>query len=74
MNTLLWDRNGGTQRTTIIKKISGNKDVFLDELRAVLSISADDNDAIRFRASGNTIEVSGNRTKEVKRWLAGLGF
>ena len=67
-------RIGGSKRTTIIKKISGNKELFLDELRAVLSISADDNDAIRLRAAGNTIEVNGNRTKEVKKWLAGLGF
>mmetsp|Transcript_172 Transcript_172/g.245 ORF Transcript_172/g.245 Transcript_172/m.245 type:complete len:219 (+) Transcript_172:98-754(+) len=67
-------RVGGSKRTTIIKKIYGNKDIFLEELRAVLSISADDDDAIRLRASGNTVEVNGNRTKEVKRWLAGLGF
>lgn len=28
---------------------------------------------IRIRA-GNVIEVNGDRAKEVKRWLAGLGF
>ena len=49
-------------------------DLFLKELRAVLSISADDNDAIRLRASGTTIEVNGNRSREIKTWLGGLGF
>jgi hypothetical protein len=46
----------------------------LKELRAVLSISAADQDSIRIRAAGDVIEVAGNRSKEVKAWLAGLGF
>lgn len=67
-------RLGGSQQTTIVKKVSGNKALFLNELKAVLSISADDNDAIRLRASGDVIEVNGNRTREIKSWLATLGF
>jgi hypothetical protein len=67
-------RLGGSKQTTLIKKITGNKESFVNELRAVLSISADDNDSIRMRASGSTIEVNGNRAREIKTWLSGLGF
>jgi hypothetical protein len=67
-------RIGGTKHTTIIKKVSGNKELFVNELRAVLGIGVDDQDSIRSRASGSTIEVNGNRVREVKMWLAGLGF
>lgn len=67
-------RLGGTKHTTVIKKITGDKDLFLDELRSVLRISPQDKTAIRMRASDSTIEVNGNRVREVKTWLAGLGF
>lgn len=67
-------RIGGTKRTTIIKKVSGDKEMFLNELRAVLGIGEHDLDSIRVRASGSTIEVKGNRVRDVKMWLAGLGF
>uniref|UniRef100_A0A7S3PVA7 Large ribosomal subunit protein mL49 n=1 Tax=Chaetoceros debilis TaxID=122233 RepID=A0A7S3PVA7_9STRA len=67
-------RLGGTKHTTIIKKVSGDKDLFLNELRANLGVSPDDSNSIITRASGTTIEVNGNRVREVKTWLAGLGF
>lgn len=67
-------RIGGTKRTTIIKKVSGDKELFVNELRAVLGIGQYDLDSIRVRASGSTIEVKGNRVRDVKMWLAGLGF
>ena len=67
-------RLGGTKHTTIIKKITGDKEIFLNELRAVLGIGVEDHDSIQIRASGATIEVNGNRVREVKLWLAGLGF
>ena len=57
-----------------MKKVTGDKGIFLNELRAILSISADDKDSICLRASGSVVEVSGNRSKEIKAWLAGLGF
>jgi hypothetical protein len=66
-------RIGGTKATTIIKKITGNRDYFVRELRAVLKVAPDSSD-IRLRASGTVVEVKGNRTKEIKTWLAGLGF
>jgi len=56
--------------------VSGDRDVFLNELRATLKIPIPKNlkeDSIRFR-TGGTIEVKGNRVQEVKRWLASLGF
>lgn len=62
--------------TTRIKKVSGDRDTFLSELRAVLKIPVShvsNDNAIRIR-TGGTIEVKGNRVREVKLWLAGLGF
>jgi hypothetical protein len=67
-------RLGGTKQTTVIKKIKGDQGLFLNELRAVLEIGAEDEDSIRVRGSGASIEVNGNRVREVKTWLAGLGF
>lgn len=67
-------RLGGTKHTTIIKRVTGDRETFLDELRRVLGIPVDDDNAIRSRASGSTIEVNGNRVREVKTWLASLGF
>lgn len=62
--------------TTRIKKISGDTDAFLSELRAVLKLPKPKNfrdDEVRVR-TGGTVEVKGNRVVEVKTWLAGLGF
>jgi len=69
-------RKDGARVTTRIKRVSGDRDVFLNELRATLKIPIPKNlkeDNIRFR-TGGTIEVKGNRVQEVKRWLASLGF
>mmetsp|Transcript_11877 Transcript_11877/g.24521 ORF Transcript_11877/g.24521 Transcript_11877/m.24521 type:complete len:224 (+) Transcript_11877:46-717(+) len=69
-------RKDGARVTTRIKKISGDKDLFLNELRAALKIPIPKNprdDTIRIR-TGGTIEIKGNRVQEVKTWLAGLGF
>ena len=67
-------RLGGAKQTTIVKKITGDKEIFLNELRAILAISADDHDSISLKASGSVVEVNGNRSREIKSWLAGLGF
>jgi len=70
-------RKDGAKITTRIKKVSGDRDVFLNELRATLQIplakNTKDIDNIRIR-TGGTIEVKGNRVQEVKKWLASLGF
>jgi len=68
----------GSNAVTQIRKITGNRDLFLQELRSVLQCPLPRNgnprdDAIRIRVGG-TIEVKGNRVLEVKEWLAGLGF
>ena len=66
----------GARVTTRIKKVSGDREAFLTELRAVLQIPVAKNpndETIRIR-TGGTIELKGNRTREVKEWLAGLGF
>jgi hypothetical protein len=62
--------------TTRIKKVSGDQEAFLSELRSVLQIpylkNAKD-DGVRVRIGG-TVEIKGNRVGEVKQWLASLGF
>eukprot|EP00555_Chaetoceros_dichaeta_P014844 CAMPEP_0198250904 /NCGR_PEP_ID=MMETSP1447-20131203/1916_1 /TAXON_ID=420782 /ORGANISM="Chaetoceros dichaeta, Strain CCMP1751" /LENGTH=135 /DNA_ID=CAMNT_0043935811 /DNA_START=441 /DNA_END=848 /DNA_ORIENTATION=+ len=65
---------GGSKQTTIVRKITGDKEIFVEELKAALSISPDDHKSISWRAGGTKIELNGNRTREVKAWLAGLGF
>lgn len=70
------NRKDGTLTTTRIKKVSGDQQVFLRELRAALQIPEPTNykdDVIRVRAGG-TIEVKGNHVRQVRMWLAGLGF
>lgn len=72
----LLSRKDGTKVTTRIKKVSGNRDLFVKELRSVLGLPDHDTKAdqvIRYRVGG-TIEVSGNRVQEVRTWLAQLGF
>ena len=66
----------GTKVTTRIKKIGGDREAFLRELRSVLELPKPKNpreDPIRVRVGG-TVEVDGNRSREVREWLAGLGF
>jgi translation initiation factor 1 (eIF-1/SUI1) len=70
------NRRDGARATTRIKKISGDQEAFITELRAALQISkaaVGKDDSIRTR-TGGTIEIKGNRAQEVKEWLAGLGF
>eukprot|EP00977_Amphora_coffeiformis_P002530 scaffold473_cov156-Amphora_coffeaeformis.AAC.12 len=69
-------RKDGTLTVTRIKKVSGDREAFIQELRAVLEISIPHNpvdDVIRVR-TGGTIEVKGNHTRPIRTWLAGLGF
>jgi len=66
----------GTKATTRIKKVTGDQDLFLKELRAVLQMPKPKHprdDGIRVR-TGGTIEVDGNHVRDVKEWLTGLGF
>ena len=69
---------GGSKVTTQIRKVTGDRDAFLQELRSVLQLPPPKNgnprdDPICIRVGG-TIEVNGNRVREVRDWLAGLGF
>lgn len=66
----------GARVTTRVKKVTGDRDLFVQELRSVLGLPPHKDprqDPIRIRVGG-TIEVKGNRTREVKQWLASLGF
>ena len=62
--------------TTRIKKVTGDQEAFVQELRAALKIPIYQNaadDVIRVR-TGGTIEVKGNHVRSVRTWLASLGF
>ena len=61
----------GTKATTRIKKIKGDQDVFIQELRAALQIPFEEPVKVRV---GGTVEIPGNRARDVREWLAGLGF
>lgn len=66
----------GTLTTTRIKKVKGDQEAFIQELRAALHIPIPHNpkdDPIRVRAGGH-IEIRGNYVRPVRTWLAGLGF
>ena len=72
------NRKDGTKITTRIRKVSGDRDEFIREIRSVLQLppitsgkASDDNIRVR---TGGTIEINGNRVRELKEWLAGLGF
>eukprot|EP00525_Craspedostauros_australis_P011412 CAMPEP_0198108234 /NCGR_PEP_ID=MMETSP1442-20131203/297_1 /TAXON_ID= /ORGANISM="Craspedostauros australis, Strain CCMP3328" /LENGTH=229 /DNA_ID=CAMNT_0043763463 /DNA_START=71 /DNA_END=760 /DNA_ORIENTATION=+ len=69
-------RKDGSRVTTRIRKVTGDTEDFLTELRAVLQLNKFKNprdDPIRVRVGG-TVEIKGNRVREVKQWLAELGF
>jgi hypothetical protein len=71
-------RHDGTKTMTHIRKVTGDRAAFLRELRAALQMHppASGNpryDTIRIR-EGGTIEVDGHYVREIKLWLAGLGF
>ena len=80
-------RKDGTKVTTLIKRISGNKDIFVQELCANLRLplplkknNKNNNNKhkhgqiLQWKAGGTILEVQGNYTKDIKLWLAGLGF
>jgi len=66
-------RKDGARVTTRIKRVSGDRDFFLNELRAALQIPISSKNSIRIR-TGGTVEVKGNRVQEVQKWLGSLGF
>eukprot|EP00550_Attheya_septentrionalis_P003051 CAMPEP_0198281492 /NCGR_PEP_ID=MMETSP1449-20131203/1413_1 /TAXON_ID=420275 /ORGANISM="Attheya septentrionalis, Strain CCMP2084" /LENGTH=211 /DNA_ID=CAMNT_0043977277 /DNA_START=45 /DNA_END=680 /DNA_ORIENTATION=+ len=71
-------RVAGSKKTTLIRKVTGDIDAFIAELRIVLDLPVPINlnpnyDKIRMR-TGGTIEIDGMRSREVREWLAGLGF
>lgn len=68
--------NDNTKVITRIKKVTGDRDLFISELRSVVGFPRPlnpNNDKIKVK-TGGTIEVHFNCSGKVKRWLAGLGF
>jgi len=71
-------RIGGTKKTTVIRKVSGDRQAFVQELVAVISSTdayKDGKKEVKYRIrTGGNIEVDGIHIKNVREWLAGLGF
>lgn len=59
----------GTKVITRIKKVSGDREVFLQEVKSVLQVTK----PVRISAGG-TIEIPGSHVMKLKKWLASLGF
>lgn len=67
-------RIGGSKKTTIIRKVSGDKNAFISEMGIALGMPEKHiTEAVRIRVGGN-IEVNGIHTMKIRTWLAGLGF
>lgn len=65
-----YHRKDGTKATTQIRRISGDVPTMTQEMCAALKLSPD---VIRVR-NGRTVEVDGHHVREIKHWLASLGF
>ena len=65
---------GGTKKTTIIRKVTGDTDLFVSEMGIALGMPENElNESVRIRTGGN-IEVNGLHMNRVRKWLVGLGF
>lgn len=60
-------KNGRTRQLTVIRRITGNVDALREELRKVTGGAA-------VSVRPGRVEVEGDRSKELKTWLMGLGF
>jgi hypothetical protein len=73
----LLQRVGRTKVTTIIRKTSGDINELVRELKVYLQISNKEEapkiPEIKIGTGGNVV-VNGNYAREIRRWLAGLGF
>jgi large subunit ribosomal protein L49 len=60
-------KNGRTRELTILRRGTGNVEALREELRRVTG-------GAEVHVRPGRIEVEGNRSKELKTWLMGLGF
>eukprot|EP00594_Rhizosolenia_setigera_P013956 CAMPEP_0178960412 /NCGR_PEP_ID=MMETSP0789-20121207/12951_1 /TAXON_ID=3005 /ORGANISM="Rhizosolenia setigera, Strain CCMP 1694" /LENGTH=150 /DNA_ID=CAMNT_0020643761 /DNA_START=348 /DNA_END=800 /DNA_ORIENTATION=- len=66
---------GGAYQSTVVRKVKGDLEVFLNEMRIHLGLAPKEfSDMVKIRASGTTVEIKGIHTKEIRSWLVGLGF
>ena len=68
-------RIGGTKVTTIIRKTTGDLNMLVKELEIYLRQNhpTSKTPEIQIRTGGSVV-VNGNYSREIRRWLAGLGF
>ena len=60
-------RSGRTRELTIVRRIEGDANVLAKELYKVTG-------GAKVEVRPGRVEVAGVRAKEIKTWLAGLGF
>jgi large subunit ribosomal protein L49 len=60
-------KNGRSRKLTVIRRVSGNVDALVEELRRVTG-------GAEVTARLGRVEIEGDRAKEVKTWLMAIGF
>jgi large subunit ribosomal protein L49 len=60
-------KNGRSRMITIIRKVTGNVDALVEELRRITG-------GAEVTARLGRVEIEGDRAKEVKTWLMSIGF
>ena len=60
-------KNGRSRKLTVIRRVSGNVDALVEELRRVTG-------GAEVIARLGRVEIEGDRAKEVKTWLMAIGF
>eukprot|EP00002_Diphylleia_rotans_P014006 TRINITY_DN2725_c0_g2_i1.p1 TRINITY_DN2725_c0_g2~~TRINITY_DN2725_c0_g2_i1.p1 ORF type:complete len:124 (+),score=25.41 TRINITY_DN2725_c0_g2_i1:51-422(+) len=60
-------RNGGTRKLTVIRRLSGDVDAFVQEMQKVIG-------PVKVEKKIGSLVVTGLRSREIKLWLSSLGF
>ena len=60
-------RGGGSRRTTLVRRVSGDAGALVEELRRLTGGAS-------VVARPGRIEIEGDRSREVRAWLTALGF
>lgn len=60
-------KNGQTRKLTVVRRVEGDTSALALELHRVTG-------GAKVQVRPGRVEIAGDRSKEVKQWLAGLGF
>ncbi|KAL0079812.1 mitochondrial large subunit ribosomal protein-domain-containing protein [Phycomyces blakesleeanus] len=66
-------KNGGTQKLTIVRRIEGDAEVLMHEIRVLFPKDAPKN-IVRVNPTNNQVIIKGIHGNEIKQWLIEKGF